>query len=61
MRGGLIRGVTQVLRKRWAYLRELIGGKIRYVNYMPNPSHRQANKNSLQMTSVNGPRVKLSI
>ena len=28
---GLIRGVAQVLRKRWAYLRERIGGEIRYV------------------------------
>ena len=26
--GGLIRGVTQVLRKRWAY--PLMGGEIRY-------------------------------
>ena len=36
--GGLIPGVTQVLRKRWAYLRGegaihggLIGGEIRYL------------------------------
>ena len=32
--GGLIGGVTQVLRKRWAYLqgRGLIGGELRYVS-----------------------------
>ena len=38
MRGGLIRGVTQMVRKRWAYLRGdytrgggLIRGEIRYM------------------------------
>ena len=39
--GGLIRGVTQVVRKRWAYLREglyageggLIGREIQYLSF----------------------------
>ena len=64
MCGGLyerrfIHGITQVLRERWAYLREslyagvgLIGGEIRYVNNK-NTTHGRETASFFQFSGHN--------